>query len=361
MIYSSSGHTPNRSGWLALLALVLLGCAEQRPLPAPSEQGMTDEELARRSGPAVDPAAPLARIAFGSCSNTDLPQPLWDPIMATDPDLWIWLGDNVYADTDDMSVMRAKYEAALANPGYAALLSATPIVGTWDDHDYGSNDAGSEYPQRDASQQELLDFVGEPRESPRRSRAGVYTSYVYGEVPTRVKVVLLDSRYHRDEPGPGADVLGEEQWAWLEAELTGSDAQLHVIGGGFQFLPEDHAYEKWANFPEERARLLELIGRSGAPGVILLSGDRHLSEISRVEDPSLAYPLYEVTSSGMTHSWINNPGEANSHRVGELHKDLGFGTLDIDWAGGRVSLQIRDRAGAVVVEETVPLSTLDAG
>jgi len=349
-----------RTHALALFALTLVGCTEQRPPAPPPGSGVTDEELARRAGAAVDPAATLSRIAFGSCSRTDLPQPLWDPIMASDPDLWVWLGDNIYADTEDMSVMRARYEDALSDPGYAALYATTPIIGTWDDHDYGANDAGSEYPRREASQQELLDFLGEPLESPRRSQAGVYTSYVYGEAPTRVRVMLLDARYHRDDPGPEADVLGEAQWAWLEAELTDSDAQLHVIGSGFQFLPEDHGYEKWANFPKARARLLGLIGRSGAPGVILLSGDRHISEISRVEDPSLSYPLYEVTSSGMTHSSSGNPGEANAHRVGELYTDLGFGTLDIDWAGGLVSLQIRDRSGAVAVEEIVALSDLRA-
>jgi alkaline phosphatase D len=171
---------------------------------------------------------------------------------------------------------------------------------------------------------------------------------------------LLDARYHRSDPGPDGDVLGEEQWAWLEAELTGSEAQLHVIGGGFQFLPTDHPYEKWANFGQARARLFDVINRSGAPGVILLSGDRHISEIMKVEDAALPYLLYEVTSSGMTHSWSDNPGEANRYRLGELYTELGFGTLDIDWEGGQVSLQLRDPSGAVAVEQVVRLEELRA-
>ena len=81
---------------------------------------------------------------------------------------------------------------------------------------------------------------------------------------------------------------------------------------------------------------------------MLLSGDRHISEISRVEDPALRYPLYEVTSSGLTHSWLDNPGEVNRHRVGELFTDLSYGLLEVDWANGELGLQILDRAGDVV-------------
>lgn len=345
---------------VALATAIGVAVVQSRPVDTTPSAPLLASELAGRAGPAVDPLAPLTYIAFGSCSNTTLPQPLWDPIIATNPDLWVWLGDNVYGDTDNMSVMRAKYEDALAEPGYASLLTQIPVIGTWDDHDYGSNDAGSDYVARVASQKEMLDFLGEPLGSDRRSRRGVYASYVYGEAPTQTKIILLDARYHRSDPGPDGDVLGEEQWAWLEAELTGSEAQLHVIGGGFQFLPTDHPYEKWANFGQACARLFDVINRSGAPGVILLSGDRHISEIMKVEDAALPYLLYEVTSSGMTHSWSDNPGEANRYRLGELYTELGFGTLDIDWEGGQVSLQLRDPSGAVAVEQVVRLEELRA-
>ena len=339
----------SRAGLLLVTGALLAGCG-------PSAPSLTDAELAQRAGAIRDAATPLQRIAFGSCNRTDLPQPLWEPIGAAEPDLWIWLGDNIYADTDDMGVMRAMYEDQLAQPGYARLRETTRVLGIWDDHDYGVNDGGKEYPARAESQVELLDFLGEPRGSARRGRAGVYTSYVYGEAPNRTKIILLDTRYHRDAPGAEGDILGEAQWAWLQEQLNGSDAQLHLIGGGIQFLPEDHRHEKWAEFPTARARLFDVIAASGAANVILLSGDRHISEISRVDDSGAGYPLYEVTSSGMTHSWADNPGEVNRHRVGEMYTLLSFGVIEVDWAGGTVSLQLRAEDGSVAVEEVVGMA-----
>jgi len=329
-----------------LLALALVVACTNGPADtADTAAAATLDAPAPPSGTAPDPGAEITRIAVGSCNRTTLEQPIWDAVLGYDPQLWVWLGDNIYGDTEDMAVMRGKYEAQLAEPGYTALRRTAGVLGTWDDHDFGRNNAGREYPMRAESQQEALDFLGVPADDPRRTRAGLYSSQSYGPEGRRVKVILLDSRYHRDERGSDGTILGEEQWAWLEAELTGSAAQIHLIGNGIQFLPEDHRYEKWANFPAERRRLLDLIGRTGATGVVLLSGDRHLSEISRVEDEALAYPLFELTSSGLTHSYEDGGDEVNRHRVGENFTELSFGVIDIDWAAGTLALEARDVAG----------------
>ena len=325
-------------------------------ISAPLPEGTVAAEIVVRSGDGGSTAV-LQRIAFGSCNRQDLPQPLWAPIAADDPDLWIWLGDNIYGDTDDMSVLAAKYTQQRANAGYRDLLARVPVIGTWDDHDYGRNNAGREYPYRAASQQVFLDFLDVPQASPRRTREGVYASHTYGPAGQRVKVILLDVRYHREYPGATADVLGEAQWAWLEAELRNSDAQVNLVASGIQFVPEEHRFEKWANFPQARARLFSLIRDSGAPGVVLLSGDRHFAEISRI-DGAAAYPLYEVTSSGLTHSWTDVV-EANRFRVGELYPHLHYGMMEIEWAPApRLRLQIRDRDGVVRREQVVALSDL---
>ena len=223
----------SRSFPAAAIAAVLLmaGCgrtarAQETTAPAPATIAA---ELADRAGAVYDMAVPLERIAFGSCSRVDLPQPLWGPINAADPGLWIWLGDNIYADDDFLSVAHGMYEAQVAVPEYAQLLRSTSIIGTWDDHDFGMNNGGKENPFRVQSQVEMLDFLGEPRDSERRIQEGVYASYTYGEAPTRTKVVLLDTRYHRDPPGPESDILGQAQWTWLEGQLRDSDAQLLLI------------------------------------------------------------------------------------------------------------------------------------
>jgi alkaline phosphatase D len=335
-----------RAPWLAS-ALLLAACTAPPPRTAAVPVG----------------AEPLARIAFGSCSDENRPQPLWMPILNRRPQLWIWLGDNVYADTADMAAMRQAYARARANPGYQALLSTTPVIGTWDDHDYGKNDGGREWPAKAQAQQALLDFLDEPADTPRRRRAGVYESYTYGPPGRQVKVILLDTRYHRDPRDTirfTGDVLGEEQWAWLEGELRGSTAQVHLIGSSIQVVPEEHRFEKWANFPAARERLFRLIGQTRAPGVVFISGDRHIAEISRVSDTAAGYPMYDVTASGLTHTWREDWPENNRHRLGDKLIALNFGVLEIDWNASPVTLRfsILDDREQVRLEHTIPLSEL---
>jgi hypothetical protein len=85
----------------------------------------------------------------------------------------------------------------------------------------------------------------------------VYGAYTFGPAGKRVKVILLDVRYNRDDPTvPDRDILGEEQWQWFERELRESDAQINFVGSGIQVLPRDKpVQEKWANFPRSLARL----------------------------------------------------------------------------------------------------------
>jgi alkaline phosphatase D len=272
-------------------------------------------------------AAQPLRIAFGSCNRVDKPQPLWPLIRAVQPAAWVWLGDAVYADTQDMALMRAMYQRQHRIEEYARLAASTLVTGVWDDHDFGVNDGGREYPRRAESQREFLDFLRVDAADPRRARKGVYTSHTFGSGERALKLILLDVRYHRERPGADGDILGGEQWAWLEQELMSSRACAHLIGSGIQVLPEQHPYEKWANFPKARQRLLDLVRRSKAPGAVLLSGDRHIAELSVLEDGP--YPLYELTSSGLSHSWANHPGEPNRHRVGSVYTGKNFGLIEL--------------------------------
>lgn len=347
-----------RSGWA--IGLVLLGLAGPQIRPqvalAQPQVGPQIQIPSRTSPRAVEPL----RIAFGSCSRHNADQPLWDAIVASDPDLWIWTGDIIYADTQDMDLMRALYALQRSRRDYGRLLAACPVIGTWDDHDYGVNNGGREYPRRQRSQQLLLDFLAVSPEDPRRERAGVYTSHLLGPPGHQARVILLDTRYHREEPGPRTDVLGAEQMKWLEDELSGSDARVHIIVSSIQVIPQEHKYEKWANFPQARQQLFDLVRRSGAPGVLFLSGDRHIAEISRLDAEAIGYPLYDVTSSGMTHSWDSFPGEPNRHRLGKVFHELNYGLLEIDWQADppMLDLQIRDRDNSIRLHQRVDLSLL---
>jgi alkaline phosphatase D len=351
---------PGRSRKHAALLLVLLGVgcgapAERVPPVSAAEVAtLPPRPLPAAAVPSLPAVVPPFRIAFGSCNDSRAMQPIWGPIRVREPDLWIWLGDNVYADTDDMTVMRQLYDALRAEPGYAALRRQTRVIGTWDDHDYGRNNAGNEFPRRAEAQQVLLDFLDEPQRSPRRAQQGVYASYDFGVPPQTVRVILLDTRYHREPPGPTADILGAVQWAWLEQQLRDSQAAVHVIGSSIQVIADEHRFEKWANFPAARARLLRLIAQSAARNVVIISGDRHFAELSRLSLDPTRGDLYDLTSSSLNRPW-RGASELNSHRVGDLYPRANFGLLEIDWAAMQMTLQIRDETGVVQIDARVPL------
>lgn len=299
-------------------------------------------------------AAPLERIAFGSCNNQDLPQPLWETIAAFNPQLWIWLGDNIYGDTEDMSLLAAKWDKQKTNPEYRRLTC--PITGTWDDHDFGVNDGGKGYPMKAASQRLFLKFLDVPPGDPRWNQEGVYSAQTYGPPGEQVAVILLDVRTFRDKPGTDGDILGEAQWAWLEKTLSESRAQIHLIASGSQILPTEHRFEKWADYPKSRARLLSLLEKCTAP--VLLTGDRHHAEISLLDSPN---PVCEVTSSSLTHSTNGNANEPNALRVGTVFTENNFGTITIDWKSRDALLAIRDRSGRPVLEKHIALPEVSGG
>lgn len=300
-------------------------------------------------------------IAFGSCNRQWYPQDHWETVRETDADLWIWLGDNVYADTEDIGVMRSKYRMLYTNATYKAFRESVDIIGTWDDHDYGKNDGGRQYPVRAESQGALLDFLDEPAQSTRRRQAGVYTSYDFGPADAQVRVILLDTRYHRDRPGPKTDILGVSQWAFLKDALSNCDAQLVILASSIQVIPEDHRFEKWTDHPASRRRLFELIRTTHVAGLLLISGDRHIHEMSILNPPQVPYPLIEVTSSGITHAWKRFPGEPNRHRIGDVFHRNGFGLIEIDWDAEipSISLQFRDNDGTVQRRLDIPISALE--
>jgi alkaline phosphatase D len=348
------------------------------PMMAAMAMGAEPPQATRpATGPAALPAGPLSRIAFGSCATQERPQPIWDAVLASRPQLLLLLGDNIYADTKDMDVMRRKYAKLAAMPGFQAIRKACPILATWDDHDLGANDAGSDYPMKDASQKIFLDFFGDPADSPRRGRPGVYDARVFGPEGKRVQVILLDTRYFRSSPmarnpraltsqgpyvghpDPNTTILGEDQWRWFAEQLK-VPAEVRLVVSSIQVVAEDHGWEKWMNFPHERERLFKLIRDTGAEGVILLSGDRHLAELSMM-DAGVGYPIYDLTSSGLNQAaraW--RPLEVNRHRVATMNWGDNFGVITIDWdrPDPRIGLQIRDVEGDITIQQKIDLSTL---
>lgn len=330
---------------------------------------------------------PLSRIAFGSCANEHRPQPVWEAINRMDPQLFIFTGDNVYADSADPVKLRDSYEKLSAIPGFAELRRTTPVIGTWDDHDYGKNDAGAEFEGKEAAKEAFMEFFATPEDSPLRKRGGIYDAKIFGPEGKRVQVILLDTRWFRGPlrkmtkeelraaraesgkkvghylPDEESDstILGEEQWAWLEEQLK-KPAELRFLVSSIQVLALDHGWEKWGNLPKERKRLLDLI-RDTATNVVILSGDRHSSDISLLPpetDGGPFYPLYEITSSGLNQTGLAD--EPNRFRVGgdSVYNEPNFGWIAIDWnqEDPAIKLEIRDLDGKVVREVQTTLNGL---
>lgn len=283
-------------------------------------------------------AADTLIIAFGSCSDEDKEQTLWDDIVNEKPSLWIWLGDNIYGDTEDMSVMSAKYQKQKTNPGYQELMKNAKIAGVWDDHDYGVNDGGKEYPEKIGSQKLFLDFLDVPVDDDRRKRKGTYHSESISCGKSTIKLLYLDTRYFRDhmigsrgdyQPNYYGTVLGQVQWDWLENELRNSQADLNIVVSSIQVIAEEHKWEKWSNFPEERTRLLNLLAKYNRNKTLILSGDRHVAEVS--QQVWNGVPIVDVTSSSLTNPISSRRKEANKHRLAgtDLEFKTNYGIIEI--------------------------------
>jgi len=334
--------------------------------------------------PALD--RPLTRIAWGSCANQDKDQPIWEAVLDARPDLFVFLGDNIYADTRDPAVMARKYATLAAKPGFKRLRDTVPVVAIWDDHDYGENDAGGDYPMKDESRRQFCDFWGEPAGSVRRARDGIYAAYAFGPEGRRVQIILPDLRWNRTplaektfkggykawavangligKPTPGpydripdldATMLGEPQWAWLHDQLN-QPADLRILGSSLQVLADFAGWESWVNYANDHQRLFAAIRQARAERLFCISGDTHYAEISTLAN-NTPYPIWDFTSSGLTEVWPVTP--PNALRVSPVLRERNFGLIEIDWATPApvVTVQIRDEKGAVRI--TRKLDTAD--
>lgn len=300
----------------------------------------------------------VTRIAFGSCAKQWEPQPVWNAVAAVKPDLFLFVGDAIYGDwhgekpfTPSAESLQADWDKLAAIPEFAAVRTQVPFMATWDNHDYGSHNGGAEFTLKEMTKQQFLNFFGEPDNSIRRETPGIYDAKIFGEQGRRVQVILLDTRFFRgafklDALSPrqrksigkvgkylpnsdsSATLLGDAQWQWLEQQLK-LPAELRLIVSSTQIIANEKGMDEWGAFPHERQRLFELIETSGASGVLLLSGNVHFSELSKLDVGT--YPLYDFTASGMTHVDRNYAAAPNALRVAGPFVEHNIGLIEIDW------------------------------
>jgi len=282
---------------------------------------------------------------------------IFERIAAQNPDGMLWLGDNVYyreVDWATPQMMRYRYAHTRKTPQMQALLGHTHNYATWDDHDYGPNNADRSYGQKEAALKIFRDYWANPSTA-RPDVPGVFGSFAWGDA----EFFLLDDRYHRSPntaPRDSAKTMwGEAQLQWLTDALTSSEATFKVIVNGGQILNPADRYETAARFPNDRSRLLRTIVDRQIEGVVLLSGDRHFTELARTT-PEDFYPIYEFTNSPLTAGSAGPGDEQNPYRLEEtVVTERNYGTLS--FRGPRddrvLTLRTYDADGELLWERSI--------
>ncbi len=320
----------------------------------------------------------LTRIAFGSCNHQSRSQHMWAQIAATNPQLFMLIGDNVYGDTGwagdaAMESTRAAYAKQSSHPEFADFRRQIPMLTTWDDHDYGLNDAGREFPMRRWAEEIFETYWGSSEAV--KSRPGIYDSRMFGAEGKRVQIILLDTRYFRsnlkrmdytkERPPLGsylpddsidAQLLGDAQWRWLNAELK-KPADLRLVVSSIQVLTDAHDYEAWETMPRERERLYTMLGQREDSGLLLLSGDRHAGGIYNFAPQSANEELWEITSSSLNLAFAtteaNTTREPDPKRVTPFISEENFGLVEIDWPSQALTVSLRGNQGEVRATRTI--------
>ncbi|VAW45808.1 hypothetical protein MNBD_GAMMA02-1800, partial [hydrothermal vent metagenome] len=230
---------------------------------------------------------------------------------------------------------------------------------------YGQNDGNRTFAFKAEAKQHFLDFLDIPNNDPVNQYPGIYRSETFGQPPHQIKIIHLDTRTFQDPLArtpkgseknyvsqANGQILGAAQWQWLTQELNQSNANINIINSSLQVIAEDHRYEMWSNFPSQRLRLLDLLVSSAVKNPIIFSGDRHLSEISKLNWQG--QELTDITSSGLTHSF-SGAEEFNRHRVGNLITTESFSILKIDWDSQQIKVQQHNMQGQILNEHVFNL------
>ncbi|MEM9938406.1 MAG: alkaline phosphatase D family protein [Pseudomonadota bacterium] len=345
-----------------------------------------DSELptapAGMSLPADD--AVISRVILGSCldEEKDTSKAMMS-IAAEDADLFLMVGDNVYGDRDgraytnndaDLMELRESFADLAKREDFQAVRAAMPMMVAWDDHDYGANDAGNEFPFRGFAERIHEVFWGLADQDV-GFWPGTYYARTFGPEGQRTQVIMLDTRFFRSGltptddwgvkgkerylPAPEGsmqDMLGAAQWTWLENQLR-EPADLRLIASSIQVMPTAHGWEAWSTMPAERERLFDSIEQAGATGVVFLSGDRHTAFIYE-EDGILPYEANELTSSSLNVSFATESTEVDTRQIGAGAPVENYGVVEVDWAGRQLSLLIKDNSGETIRQNDVAFSDI---
>jgi alkaline phosphatase D len=303
----------------------------------------------------IDP--PAFRIAVGSCFYVNEPRydrpgnpyggdyQILAAIARTRPDAMLWLGDNAYYREVDYTRagMLHRYTHTRSFPELQPLLGSVHHYAIWDDHDYGPNDSDRSWFLKETAREVFQLFWGNLTFG-MGSDPGITTMFRWGDV----EFFLLDDRYYRTpnrrRSGPRR-ILGPEQLEWLIDALTYSSAPFKFVAIGGQVLNPRPEFETYSRIsPNERQELLDRITAENISGVVFLTGDRHITELTKI-DRAGHYPLYDLTVSPLT-AGPHTEGTINPAAIpGTFVNQRNFAVLD--FSGRRT-----DRSMKITVFDT---------
>lgn len=296
----------------------------------------------------------ITTIAVIGCHDQHKPAPAL-PYFADvlKPNYAIWVGDNVYADTETDPAHIQKQLDILGNKdGFARLRDVAKFMVTWDDHDYGLNDAGKYYALKEQSKQIHRKFWGLESEIS-EDHDGVYYAKLEKQPNGKViQFIMLDGRSNRDNPKQrNASAFGEKQWNWLEEQLK-QPADVRFIVNGYQILLKHPTrWEALIKLGKSRNRLIDMIKTTGAQNIVFVTGDQHYVEVLR-SPWNVKYHTYEIMAAGINKN--ERPGFARNRVAGpdvtihsapiiEVHWDtdpyIVFKNYDVE--GNRVNTEYR--------------------
>lgn len=345
-----------------------------------------------------DPEKNISVIAIGSVINQDLPQPIWQTVEKNNPNLFILSGNGLTFKKADQKTISDQYKKMKTVSEFRSIREKVPFMAIWDDQDFALNDGGSDNSIKEIARTEFIKNWSYLKLQLPNNQKALYHSKIFGTKKQTVQVIMLDTRWDRspllkkvDMPAPAPEtnpalatnvsapvaidklpqinsspvgpylpdldkskqILSKEQWNWLDQELK-KPVSLRLIVSPIQVIAEDHNFEKWGNFPNEKEKLFELLQKNKIKNAVFISGNRELSAISKIDLKKLG-TVYELTASGLnlipeaiSEKEMNSQmAKTDKSYLSDAFTDSNFGLISIQWEKRLVSLQVKSLTNEV--------------
>ncbi len=275
------------------------------------------------------------------------------------PSFMLWLGDNNYlrpGDFQSRSGIYHRYSHSRQVREMQPMLRNMHHYAIWDDHDYGPNDSDRSYVHKNWTREAFGHFWANPPAHHPNLEPGIGTGFRYNDA----EFFMLDNRTFRApancktcNPKP---LLGDGQIEWLIDALSSSKATYKFILIGGQVLSSAPVWENYVHHhAAERKVLLDRIVAEGIENVIFLSGDRHHTELSKMDREGVT--MYDFTVSPLTSGAAKGGAtEGNRHRVeGTYVAERNFGTITLSGPlkERAATLRIYNESGKMLWERTL--------